>query len=111
MAALCHLRDSLGFESRKKRIMADAIGIKITPISQLSVELNKELDEIDRLAFADDMNIPEFEEIEWSSPDWMVFGRLGEKVVSQLILLIREIKVGERLVKVVGVGGVADRRN
>ncbi len=42
---------------------------------------------------------------------WMVFGRLGEKVVSQLILLIREIKVGERLVKVVGVGGVADRRN
>jgi len=52
--------------------MADAIGIKITPISQLSVELNKELDEIDCLAFADDMNIPEFEGIKWSG--WSLAG-------------------------------------
>lgn len=42
----------------------------------------------------------------WSTPNWRVMLRRGDEIVSGLMLVEREIRVGDRRVKVAGVGDV-----
>ena len=59
-------------------------------------------DELDRLAFVGDDN-----PYEWSAPEWMACLKEGDILCSQLCLLERDIQVGEQIVRVGGIGGVA----
>jgi predicted acetyltransferase len=82
--------------------------IEFLHITQISPELDREIDALDHLAFsADENDDPEFNAIEWSAQEWMALGRLDGQLVSQLCLLKREILVGGEKVTVAGIGGVA----
>ena len=83
--------------------------IKILPVSEISSELNRQIDLLDHLAFADDDidNDPEFSSIIWASPDWMALGFLNGELVTQLCMPKREIMAGSEKVWVTGVGGMA----
>jgi GNAT superfamily N-acetyltransferase len=86
-------------------------GLKICFInySELTSDQQKESDALDKLAFAGESEAdhPELSGITWASHDWMALGFLGEELVTQLSLPIREISVGAEKIWVAGVGGVA----
>jgi GNAT superfamily N-acetyltransferase len=82
--------------------------IEIVSTDNLAVEVSEQIDRIDRLAFAEvQHDDPEFNNIDWSSPEYMALGYRGGELVTLLGLLRREILVGGEPVGVVGVGGVA----
>lgn len=70
-------------------------------------ELRKAMDAIDHVAFATDQDDPELAGIQWSSHEWMAVGLIDGKPVTQLCLTRRKIRVGDEMVWVAGVGGVA----
>jgi GNAT superfamily N-acetyltransferase len=97
-----------------RKSMTNDFQIKIISDSLISIDVQKNIDELDRLAFAEDRDHddPEFDSIDWSSHiEWMVLGRMDDKLVTLLGLLRREILVGVAPVWVVGVGGVATHPN
>jgi GNAT superfamily N-acetyltransferase len=63
---------------------------------------NREIEEVDRLAFAG-----EEDDIEWSSSEWYVLGKKTGRIVSLVGILKRGIRVGEIALEVGGVGGFA----
>jgi GNAT superfamily N-acetyltransferase len=87
------------------------LAIRILSVKDISPELDRRIDALDHLAFSgsddDGQPDPEFDSIEWSSPDWLVLGFAGSELVSQLCLLEREITVDGEPLRVAGVGGVA----
>ncbi len=91
----------------------DALNIEIIRTDQISAQLDKKIDELDQLAFADENHDdPEFNSIDWSVHiEYMALGYLNGELVTLLGLLKREIRVGEIAVWVVGVGGVATHPN
>jgi GNAT superfamily N-acetyltransferase len=85
--------------------LTDSLHVEFIQTSQISLEFQKIIDQLDHLAFAGE--VAEEDPIEWADSDWMVLGRVDGVIVTQLGLLKREIRVGTVLVPVGGVGGVA----
>ena len=82
---------------------------RFIPSSDITPGQQKEIDALDALAFTgqtDDDN-PELAGITWASCDWMALGFLGDTLVTQSAVPIREISVGNEKVWVAGIGGVA----
>jgi hypothetical protein len=77
--------------------------IEIKPAAELTEEEHTQMAEIDRLAFAGQPG----EDLEWSDSDWVVLGRMDGRLVSQLGIVCRNVRVGDTVVPVGGVGGVA----
>ena len=80
------------------------LDIRLFPGPDIPAELDREIDALDRAAFA---GHNEGREWQWTFPKWMVLGFHAGKLVSQLGLLQREIRVGGEPVQVAGVGSVA----
>ncbi len=93
--------------------MTADLKIEIILDSLISPDIHKVIDQLDRLAFADDGvdNDPEFSSIQWASPDWMALGFLHGELVTQLCIPKREILIGSEKVWVAGVGGMATHPN
>ena len=93
--------------------MTQDLQIEIISTDKTSPELDKQIDQLDHLAFADEKHDdPEFNSIDWSSHiEHMALGRVDKELVTLLGLLKREILVGEKPVWVAGVGGVATHPN
>jgi len=89
------------------------LNIRFIPELEITSELQREIDLLDKLAFADDGmdDDPEFSSIHWSSPDWMALGYLHDDLVTQLCLPRREISVGFEKIWVAGIGGMATHPN
>lgn len=85
------------------------LAVRFLAVSESDPELDRRVDALDHLAFSneDGPPDPEFDRIEWASPDWLALGLMGDELVSQLCLLKRSIMVGGEPVWVAGVGGVA----
>lgn len=82
--------------------------ISFLPFKEISPEQDRLIDELDRLAFADeDPNDPQLKGIKWSAPDWMALGYWGDQMVTQLGIQKRQIVVGNSITFVAGIGGVA----
>jgi nodulation protein A len=83
--------------------------IRFITDSELTPDLRKEIDALDKLAFAGESADahPELAGITWASHDWMALGFLGNEIVTQLSLPKRGISVGAEKICVAGVGGVA----
>jgi GNAT superfamily N-acetyltransferase len=82
--------------------------IEITP------ELERQIDNLDRLAFSGEEHTAESDSIAWATHEWMALGCLGDgttpdALATQFCLLKREILVDGQPVWVAGVGGVATR--
>ncbi len=90
-------------------VFADALHIKILSCDQISPELDKQIDQLDHLAYSSVKlpENPEYGQIVWSAHHWMVLGYLNDALVTQLCLLKREILIGAESVRVAGLGGVA----
>lgn len=86
-----------------------AFTIEIKPVFQLSQLENAQTDEVGGQAFynPDPTPVSEMEGIEWSNAEFFVLGALDGRIVSQIGLLRREVRVGEQVIPVGGVGGVA----
>ena len=95
--------------------MMNTLQTEIIHTDNISVELNKLIDQLGHLAFAHDPSAPvdpEFDSIDWSSPiEYMALGYIDGELVTLLGFLRREILVGGKPVWVVGVGGVATHPN
>jgi len=88
--------------------MKDNLRIEFLGPGQISPELDKQVDALDRLAFSGQVHKDlEFSSIQWSSHAWMALGHLDGELVTQLCLLKREIRVGREKFCVAGIGGVA----
>lgn len=84
------------------------VQIKFLKGKEILPELDRKIEEIDQLAFADeDRDDPDLKGIEWSASQWMALAFINNQLVSQLGMLKREILVGKSVIPVVGVGGVA----
>lgn len=79
------------------------LDVIIKAAADLTEEERRQVDETSALAYAGD----DAEDKGWSDSQWMVLGKLNGQVVSLAGLLVREVKVGQQVVKVGGVGGVA----
>jgi aminoglycoside 2'-N-acetyltransferase I len=90
-------------------VLADTLQIKILSNDQISPELDKQIDQLDHLAYSSVKlpEDPEYGQIVWSAHDWMVLGFLNDTLVTQLCLLKREINVGTEAIWIYGLGGVA----
>jgi GNAT superfamily N-acetyltransferase len=95
--------------------MTNDLIIEIILDSQISLDVQEKINELDHLAFAHDPYAPagpEFDSIDWSSQiELMVLGRVDGELVTLLGLLRREILVGGNPVWVVGISGVATHPN
>ena len=91
----------------------NSLQIKIISTNNVSAELDRQIGQLDKLAFADERHDdPEFDSIDWSSHiEIMALGYVDGELVTLLGLLRREILVGGKSVWVVGVGGVATHPN
>jgi len=69
----------------------------------LTAEEDAQLDETSQLAFAGSGA----EDLCWSNSEWFLLGKFAGRVVSIVGILYREIRVGDGVVIVGGVGGVA----
>lgn len=72
-------------------------------VEELTRGEKNQVDEITNLAFAADVS----EDLCWSSPERYILGKIDDRVVSVVGILYRQIHVGEKLVWIIGVGGVA----
>jgi GNAT superfamily N-acetyltransferase len=82
--------------------------IRFVPRAGITPELDREIDALDKLAFADEViDDPDFNSIQWAGHDWLALGYVNGELVTQLCLPIREILVGAEKVRVAGVGGMA----
>jgi predicted acetyltransferase len=90
-------------------VLADTLQIKILSNDQISHELEKQIDELDHLAYSSikQPEDPEYSQIVWAAHRWMVLGFINDVLVTQLCLLKREILAGAEHVWVAGLGGVA----
>ena len=86
-----------------------SLQIKFLAENQVSDELQSEINALDVLAFSgiNQNEEPDIAGVEWASHDWMELGLLEDQLVSQLCLLKREIRIGETLMWVAGIGGLA----
>ncbi len=89
--------------------MSMAFQIEIRPILDFSSSELSRIDAIDHLAFASSPSAPQSNEepICWSKSEYYGIGILDSQIVSQLAILHREVRVGDQLVRVGGIGGVA----
>jgi len=87
----------------------DDLDIRFIPLADLTPELQREFDELDRLAFGGIIfeEDPDFPPIQWAVPGWMALGFLQGQLITQLCIPKREITVGTKRVWVAGVGGMA----
>lgn len=93
--------------------------IRFLAQADIAPELDRKIDEIDRLAFHssstdgdnDTNDAGKFEirwqDIRWGPLEWMALGYVDDELVTILGLLRREILVGGEPLWVIGVGGVA----
>jgi nodulation protein A len=83
--------------------------IHFVPQINLTPELQREFDKLDRLAFGEIIfeEDPDFPPIQWATPDWMALGFLHGQLVTQLCIPRREILVGGEKIWVAGLGGMA----
>ena len=82
--------------------MEEALQITICPSKDFNEDEQREIDEVDRLAFSGSED-----GIDWSSPEWWAVGRLAGRIVSITGILKRRVQVGERTLVVGGISGVA----
>ena len=87
--------------------------IRFIPQADITPELQRDIDALDKLAFVDEgiEDDPEFSRVQWSTSDWMALGYLNDELISQLCLPKREITVGGEKIWVAGVGGMATHPN
>ncbi len=85
------------------------LDIQFIPHADLTPELQREFDRLDRLAFGETIfeEDPDFPAIHWAVPDWMALGFLQGQIVTQLCMPKREILVGKEKFWVAGLGGMA----
>ncbi len=91
----------------------NTLQIEIISTDNIPAELDKKIDQLDHLAFADEQHDdPEFNSIDWSSHiEYMALGYMDGELVTLLGLLRRELLVGGKPVWVVGIGGVGTHPN
>jgi len=82
--------------------MEETLQIIIRHSENLSEKENREIEEVDHLAFTGPPD-----DIDWASPELFVVGKLAGQVVSIVGILKRRIRVGETFLDIGGVGGVA----
>lgn len=82
--------------------------IIIQPISKITPDEERQLDEVGRLTFGADHTEPDtvLTEMQWGPVEWLVMGLVDGAIVSNVCLLVREISVGNQPLRVGGVGGV-----
>lgn len=78
--------------------------IEVKAPNQLSEEEEIEIDELARLAYAEE---PDNHDLEWSWGYWKVLGRVDGKLVCLVEIIDRTCRVAGQPVRVGGVGGVA----
>src|SRR5512140_791268 len=83
--------------------------IRFLSKNEIDPDLQKEIDALDKLAFAgeSDEDEPELACISWASGDWMGLGFLGKELATQLSIPKRRITVGSKKVWVAGLGAMA----
>lgn len=74
-----------------------------------SSDLTPQEREATGLLSGSDVDDHRFAGFEWAPAQWYVLGKLGGSVVSALKLVVRDITVGARRVRVGGIGDVATR--
>jgi len=82
--------------------MAETLQIIVRHSENITERENREIEDVDYLAFTGPPD-----NVDWSSPEWFVIGKLAGRVVSIVGVLKRRIRVGESSLEVGGVGGVA----
>lgn len=73
---------------------------------ELSAEENAQLDELDHLAFSED-ELDQEDDISWEPSILHFYGKIDGRIVSNVGVIRREIKVGDRMFVIGGIGGVA----
>jgi aminoglycoside 2'-N-acetyltransferase I len=84
------------------KIQEETLQIAIRRSEGLNEDESREIEEVEHLAFTG----PE-DNLDWASPQWFVVGKLSGRIVAVAGILKRRIRVGETLLEVGGVGGVA----
>ena len=79
--------------------------ITIKPADELSESEKSDIERISSETFA----LEEPNDIEWSNSDWHLLGKIDGRVVSDVGVLVRDVLVGQQIVRLGGVGGVATR--
>lgn len=82
--------------------MAESFQVIICHSEHLNENENREIEEVGHLAFTGPGD-----EIDWSSPEWYVLGKMKGRVVSVVGILKRRIQVGEIPLDIGGISGVA----
>lgn len=77
--------------------------ILIKRAEELTTDENNQLDVASSLAFAGSGA----EDLCWSDSEWFVLGKVDGQIVSIVGILYRKIRVGETIILVGGIGGVA----
>ncbi len=77
--------------------------IKVKHAAELTPVENAQIEQVRDLAYAGQSGGG----LDWASSEWFILGYLEDAVVSLVGVLEREIKVGEKTIRVGGVGGVA----
>jgi predicted GNAT family N-acyltransferase len=85
----------------------NSLEVRFPAKEQISSELEKQINELDHLAFSVVPDEEDLASIQWSDGQWMALGFLDGELVSQLSLVDRRILVGGTSVHVAGIGGVA----
>ena len=90
----------------------DSLKFEFRDVSHIDNDLAQSIDGLDHLAFKDSQPVQKNAPSKWSNPTWMIIGFVNngtpdEQLVCQLGLLKRNIRVGDMMLEVVGVGGVA----
>ncbi len=84
--------------------MPDEWTIDIRPCASLDETDRLAVEMIDRAAFQGHNDL---DALVWSGPEWQVMGRLKGEIVAIAGILERLVRVGQRSLRVGGVGGVA----
>jgi GNAT superfamily N-acetyltransferase len=82
--------------------MSETLQIIVRHSENLTESESREIEEVDHLAFTGPPD-----DVDWSSPEWFVVGKLAGRVISIIGILKRAIRIGETSLEVGGVGGVA----
>ncbi len=76
----------------------------------LTADESAQANEADSLAYSapdGGLAVEDINHIDWADPFWYVLGRLDGRIVSMVGVLTRKIRVGQQVITVAGVGGVA----
>jgi GNAT superfamily N-acetyltransferase len=82
--------------------MEEALRLTIRPSNEFDEDENRQIEAVDRLAFAGSED-----DLDWASGEWLAVGKLAGQIVCITGILKRRIQVGEMALDVGGISGVA----